>query len=396
MRKVLGLVLLCLGLALTTFTPAQATTTTITIDQPRLVTADEALLTGAVEGTSSVNIETWASWRWRTVQTVQAEGGRYEAVVPATADPTYFRAVASRTVKTDKVTVHDGLEPVEPETPAEPEVPTEPETPTEPTTPPAGPSDACGPQPQKADGSLWQCTLNDDFDGTELDRNVWRPLVGFKAGSLSGMPCYIDDPSVIDVRDGALNLTVREVEQPLDCPLLNARATAHVAGAVSTYHLFSQQYGRFEARFKNTATDQPGLHEAFWLWPDDRYSDGTQWPVAGEIDIAETYSYHDDLVIPFLHTRYDVYGGVPGVNTAWNCRAERGVFNTYTLEWTPERLTILVNGRSCLSVVGTDSAFRKPYIIALTQALGAPGDNAYDGRAPLPATMTVDYVKVWE
>ena len=41
-----------------------------------------------------------------------------------------------------------------------------------------------------------------------------------------------------------------------------------------------------------------------------------------------------------------------------------------------------------------DPAFQKPYIIALTQLMGAAG-NAYDGRAPLPATTNVDYVKVW-
>lgn len=41
-----------------------------------------------------------------------------------------------------------------------------------------------------------------------------------------------------------------------------------------------------------------------------------------------------------------------------------------------------------------DIAFKKRYIIALTQAMGVQG-NAYDGRAPLPATMSVGYVRVW-
>ena len=42
-----------------------------------------------------------------------------------------------------------------------------------------------------------------------------------------------------------------------------------------------------------------------------------------------------------------------------------------------------------------DPAFQKPYIIALTQLMGAAG-NEYDGRAPVPATTNVDYVKVWK
>ena len=84
-----------------------------------------------------------------------------------------------------------------------------------------------------------------------------------------------------------------------------------------------------------------------------------------------------------------------GTNTAWNCAAQRGVYNTYTLIWGSNRLEIQVNGKTCLVNTSADAAFQKPYIMALTQALGAAG-NEYDGRAPIPATMNVDYVKVWK
>src|SRR5690606_24260202 len=104
----------------------------------------------------------------------------------------------------------------------------------------------------------------------------------------------------ISVRDGALHLSVRKLPAVTPCPGAKGDPTAYVGGGVDTWHLFSQQYGRFEARYKNTATNQVGLHEAFWLWPDDRY-DTAIWPAAGEIDIAETYSQHPDLVVPFLH-----------------------------------------------------------------------------------------------
>jgi hypothetical protein len=54
-----------------------------------------------------------------------------------------------------------------------------------------------------------------------------------------------------------------------------------------------------------------------------------------------------------------------------------------------------VNGRSCLVNTSADPAFQKPYIVSLTQMLGT-ATNAYDGRTPLPATMSVDYVRVWK
>lgn len=69
--------------------------------------------------------------------------------------------------------------------------------------------------------------------------------------------------------------------------------------------------------------------------------------------------------------------------------------NTYTLEWTPSRLEILVNGKSCLVNTTGDPAFQRQYIVALTSALGV-STNALVPSTPIPATKSVDYVRVWE
>lgn len=256
-------------------------------------------------------------------------------------------------------------------------------------------TDSCGTRPLKADGTRWSCTFVDDFNGTSLDRTKWKPQGDFASGVQAAHACYVDDPSVISVTNGNLNLSVRKVANPVSCSFSGLSGpTNYVAGGVMTYRLFSQQFGRFEARYKNTASSVPGLHEAFWLWPDDRVESNTVWPMAGEIDVVENYSYYPNLAIPFLHYGYGIRP-TPTVNTAWNCAASRGVYNTYTLVWSATRLEILVNGKTCLVNTSGDVAFLKPYIMALTQGLGATG-NEYDGRAPLPATMNVDYVKVWK
>ena len=261
---------------------------------------------------------------------------------------------------------------------------------------PATTSDACGPQPVKPDGSRWHCTFVDDFAARSLDRTKWVPQTAFASGTTAAFACYRDDPSVVSVSGGSLNLTVRRVDTPVTCPVGDTvSSTRYLAGMVSTYHLFSQQYGRFEARTRTTAASYPGLQEAFWLWPDDRVTSAFTWPDAGEIDVSETYSVHPDLSIPFLHYSADAGGSQPGVNTAWDCTALRGQWNTYAVEWSPTRVEIFVNGRSCLVNTSGDQAFQKPYIVALTEGLGGVG-NDYDGRAPLPATMNVDYVRVWK
>ncbi len=257
--------------------------------------------------------------------------------------------------------------------------------------------DECGVRPRKSDGTLWSCTLVDQFSGSELDRSTWTPMTQLGRGD--ELACNVDDPRTVSVGSGALHLTVQPVSDTLRCPVgpLLDRPGSFASGSVTTQAKFTQQYGIFQARFKSTATRYPGLHEAFWLWPafDLQHIDEL-WPEAGEIDISETYSQYPTLSVPFLHYTEDDNGGpIPGLNTAWDCHALRGQWNTYRLVWTADRLVIRVNGDRCL--VNTDGAasFRKRFFINLTQLIGR-GGNAYDGRAPLPATMKVDYVKVWD
>jgi beta-glucanase (GH16 family) len=250
----------------------------------------------------------------------------------------------------------------------------------------------CGPALDKPGGGQWECTFADEFNGTSLDRTKWLPQIYHGTGSPT-RACFVDHPNNISVSSGVLRLTVRKVPKPVVC---DGKSANYTSGSVSTYHRFSQQYGRFEARMKSHLTwgSIPGLQEAFWLWPDDRVASNVAWPAAGEIDIAETYSLYNWYAVPFLHyTANDNGGPKPGVNTAY-CPAARGKFNTYTLTWTPTTLTILVNGKTCLVNTSGDPAFQKPYIAAFTSALGV-GSNALAWNTPIPATMHVDYLRVW-
>ena len=267
-----------------------------------------------------------------------------------------------------------------------------------PVSPPATSSSACGATVLKADGTAWTCTFDDEFSGTSLDTTKWIPQTNFSSGTTAAHACYTASPNNISEAGGSLNLTVRRESAPVACANTSLGATSYyTAGSVMTYHLFSQQYGRFEARIKTTATTAPGLQESFWLWPDDRYdTSGTYWPAAGEIDVAETYSQYYSLAIPYLHyTSYDNGGPIPGTNTAWNCAASRGVYNTYTLTWSATRIQIDVNGKTCLVNTSGDPAFQKRYLVALSALLGT-GSNALTSATPLPATTSIDYVRVWK
>ncbi|WP_332662589.1 glycoside hydrolase family 16 protein [Aeromicrobium sp.] len=263
------------------------------------------------------------------------------------------------------------------------------------TAPTPDPTD-CGAPILKSDGEPWTCSFADDFSGTTLDRTKWAVQEVFGTGT-NELACYVDSPENISVADGGLHLTVRKGEAK-PCAGHQNVVTPYTSGMVTTFHKWSQQYGRFEARVKTTATTISGLHEAFWLWPDIRYPEGQEeWPANGEIDIAETYSNHADLVVPFLHSSLDALGSIltgSDANTTWGCRAPRGEYNTYTLEWSAERLEIFVNGNSCLVNTSGNAAFNKRYIMAFTQALGSQ-DNTVSADTPVPATMSIDYVRAW-
>ncbi|WP_370249334.1 family 16 glycosylhydrolase [Nocardioides sp.] len=254
------------------------------------------------------------------------------------------------------------------------------------------PSDACGVRPRKSDGTYWACSFNDEFSGAALDSSKWTASTGLGTGF-----CYADSPEVVSVSGGALRLSAKPVGGSLLCPADSlGLAAPYATGTVSTFWKWSQQYGRFEVRMRNQLFSRPGLQEAFWLWPDIRYSPTDTWPASGEIDIVETYSQHPNLAIPFLHyTENDNGGPVPGLNTAWNCYASRGYWHTYTLEWTADRVTISVDGRTCLVNTAGAPSFRKPFIIALSQLMGV-GANALTSPMTTPATTYVDYVRVWK
>ena len=251
----------------------------------------------------------------------------------------------------------------------------------------------CGAALAKPGGGLWVCTFADEFSGTSLDRTKWLPQTNFATGGSwpRERSCHVDNPANVSVAQGNLRLTVRKASTPIAC---KGKRANYTSGMVTTYRMFSQQYGRFEARMKvHPSGPIGGLQEAFWMWPDDRYSTGL-WPAAGEIDVAELYSRYNMYVIPYLHYTWNDNGGAkPGVNTA-NCPASRGVYNTYTLTWTRTTLTILVNGKTCLVNTSGDPAFQKPYIVAFSQALGVSA-NRLRTNTPMPATMHVDYMRVW-
>jgi len=186
--------------------------------------------------------------------------------------------------------------------------------------------DACGEQLLKPDGTPWSCVLADDFEGETLDRTIWTPLTqpGDKAGS-----CFVDDPRTVEVSGGTLHLTVQPVSDDLQ-PGARRRDAFGVRLGLGQLVLVPERAVR---PLRDPDQDAP-----------------CQQPrSSGGVLVVARPPLRVRLAIPFLHYNFNDNGGpIPGLNTAWDCGTSRGDWHTYTLEWAPGRVEVLVDGRTCL------------------------------------------------
>lgn len=158
-------------------------------------------------------------------------------------------------------------------------------------------------------------------------------------------------------------------------------------------------YGRVEASIK--LPKGKGVWPAFWMMPEESAYGG--WPNSGEIDIMEFVGYMPDVVHGTVHTgKYNhMIGTQRGTNTPLlTCSDD---FHTYSLEWTPERIDIAVDGNVYFSFEndGTGDTgtwpFNRPFYIILNVAFGG-GWGGAEGvdYSVLPCDMQVDWVRVYQ
>ncbi|MBP2158621.1 MULTISPECIES: family 16 glycosylhydrolase [Asticcacaulis] len=153
-------------------------------------------------------------------------------------------------------------------------------------------------------------------------------------------------------------------------------------------------YGFFDIRAKLPCGR--GHWPAIWML-------GTgQWPDTGEIDIMESVGFKPTTIYGTAHSRHSVdtqspKGGEIEIKTL--CSA----FHNYQLDWRPESLTWLVDGKPFYRLDKPKDADWKtwpydgPEYLLLNVAIGGAwgGQQGIDDSA-FPARMEIDYVRVWQ
>jgi beta-glucanase (GH16 family) len=250
----------------------------------------------------------------------------------------------------------------------------------------------------------WSLVWSDEFDGaagSPVDGATWQHDIG--DGCAAGI-CgwgnsekeYYTSATENIALDGQGHLAIvaRVAPSGLSCYYGACRYTS---AKIHTRGKKLAAPGRVEARIK-LPTGQ-GLWPAFWMLGGDFPT--VPWPQAGELDIMESKGSQPSTTSSAIHG--PGYSGATPFAHAHTLPAGAfwQDFHTFAIEWSSAGAAFYVDNvahyvvtRSELERFGA-SVLDRPYFLILNLAVGGHFDGDPASDAVVPATMLVDYVRVY-
>lgn len=227
----------------------------------------------------------------------------------------------------------------------------------------------CG--PVKDDGEDWVLTFNDEFQGTQLDANVWTAMDENPAHILSSR-----HPENVEVHDGAVHL-VTKYESKVEGKNWTTGNILANKGA------FTQEYGYWEARYKYT--ESAGINNSFWMM-----SDGTKDKTWYEIDVCEGHYMNKINTNLHEYTTGDRVQHSERYTTQYDLSQD---YHTYGVEWTPDTLKYYFDGQLIHTKNNVTEEGYLSFARLSSAILSWAGaiDQSADGTA-----QVADYVRVWQ
>jgi beta-glucanase (GH16 family) len=236
----------------------------------------------------------------------------------------------------------------------------------------------------------------DEFNGragAPPDHGRWSFETGRSWGNGTELQHYTAAPSNVS-QDGRGLLRI--VARKTDTGQGNARFTS---ARITTLGKFGFTYGRLEARIKLPAGT--GILPAFWTVGSD--AGRVPWPQCGEIDVVEIPGRTSRVAV------YHVHGpDENGHDVAMSRRFVRsptlaGAFHVYGIDWGPHEIQFRLDGKVTATITrfayerrgGRWPVFQKPHAIVLSIAGGNPWTGPPDADSRWPATMLVDWLRVY-
>lgn len=248
--------------------------------------------------------------------------------------------------------------------------------------------------------TVWNLVWSDEFDGaagTGVDATKWTHDIG--DGCAAGIcgwgnqekEYYTDAADNIALSgSGQLAITARTASPGLTCYY---GACKYTSAKIHTRGKMNAAPGRVEARIK-LPTGQ-GLWPAFWMLGSGFPAIG--WPQCGELDIMEFKGSQPSMMSSAIHgSGYS--GATPFVHVQSMSSAE---YHVFSIIWDANNVQFFVDGAVHYTVTRSELESKGPsvlgnsYFVILNLAVGGQFDGDPASDAIFPATMLVDYVRVY-
>jgi len=252
--------------------------------------------------------------------------------------------------------------------------------------------------------TTWVQVWSDEFDGAagaRIDSTKWsyETADGCKQGICgwgnNEKEYYTDASENIALNgQGQLTIVARRAPAGLTC---SYGPCLYTSARITTRGKMLAAPGRVEARIKLPAGQ--GLWPAFWML--GHTSPITPWPACGELDIMENKGSQSSTTSSAVHGP-GYSGETPFAHS--NSLAS-GVladdFHTFAVEWDSLAVRFFVDGTVHYGVTRNEaehygsSILDQPFFLMLNLAVGGHFDGDPQSDAIFPATMLVDYVRVY-
>jgi len=232
----------------------------------------------------------------------------------------------------------------------------------------------------------WNIVWSDEFNGTNINTNIWTYDLGGGGWGNSELEYYTSSPQNAYVSNGLLHIAA----------LQSMGGTSYTSARMKTQGLYNTPtYGRFVWRAALPAG--VGMWPALWMMGSCYPSPG--WPACGEIDVVENNGATPTWVQGSLHSNA---GGPTLVYNLPNGGSTTN-FHIYELDWNATSIQWLVDGY-VYETQSIGAPFNAPFFFIMNVAVGGnyvnetgnSATNDINSGTVFPATMLVDYVRVYE
>ena len=237
-----------------------------------------------------------------------------------------------------------------------------------------------------ATSSEKELLLNEEFNGSELNTDIWSLELGDGCPNLCGWgnreaQVYTDSNHTI--KNGLLVITAKKED------------SLFTSTRLKTQNKFSFQYGTIEMRAK--LPSGKGTWPAFWLLGENIKEVG--WPKCGEVDIMEFAGKDPHTIHTTLHNKAS-YGNSDYTASYENEAIATG-FHTYTANWDKDKIEFFIDDELIYTyqpeVKNEDNwPYDQPFFVLLNFAVGGHFGGFEIDEDVFPQEFVIDYVKVWK